>query len=163
MIISPHKNARTTPDIRAEIAASKDSVTVLAVRYGVGQRTICRWRAREVKPRTPQTNGMVERFNGRISDVLKPHRFRSGQDMRQTLERYVHLYNHQLPQSALHCKTPLQTMNDWHAQKTEFFHRKPPPNHTRCDNCAEWKIGFSYNRREFRVNLAKDGGVIDVF
>jgi transposase-like protein len=48
MIIALHKNARTTPAIRAEIAASKDSVAVLAARYGVGQRTIRRWRAREV-------------------------------------------------------------------------------------------------------------------
>jgi transposase InsO family protein len=77
---------------------------------------------------------MVERFNGRISDVLKTHRFRSGQDMRQTLERYVHLYNNQLPQSALHSKTPWQTMNDWYDQKPELFHRKPTPNHTGCDN-----------------------------
>jgi hypothetical protein len=30
MIIALHKNARTTPAIRAEIAASKDSVAVLA-------------------------------------------------------------------------------------------------------------------------------------
>jgi hypothetical protein len=71
---------------------------------------------------------MVERFNGRISDVLRTHRFRSGQDMRQTLERYVHLYNHQLPQTALHSKTPSQTMNDWYLQKPELFQRKPPPN-----------------------------------
>lgn len=28
---------------------------------------------RLTKPRTPQTNGMVERFNGRIGDVLKAH------------------------------------------------------------------------------------------
>ncbi|MDR2429630.1 MAG: IS481 family transposase, partial [Puniceicoccales bacterium] len=48
MNIALHKNARTTPAIRAEIAASKDSVAVLAARYGVGQRTIRRWRSREV-------------------------------------------------------------------------------------------------------------------
>ena len=35
---------------------------------------------RLTKPRHPQTNGMVERFNGRISDVLKTHRFHSGED-----------------------------------------------------------------------------------
>lgn len=33
---------------------------------------------RLTKPKTPQTNGMVERFNGRISDVLNTHRFISG-------------------------------------------------------------------------------------
>jgi len=30
---------------------------------------------RLIKPRRPQTNGMVERFNGRIADVLRTHRF----------------------------------------------------------------------------------------
>jgi len=44
---------------------------------------------------------MVERFNGRISDILKTHHFRSGEDLRATLHRYVDLYNHQLPQAAL--------------------------------------------------------------
>ena len=46
--------------------------------------------------RTPRTNGMVERFNGRIADVLKTHRFNSAEDLEQTLMRYVALYNHQL-------------------------------------------------------------------
>jgi len=32
---------------------------------------------RLTKPRTPRNNGMVERFNGRIADVLKTHRFNS--------------------------------------------------------------------------------------
>ncbi|WP_165742470.1 integrase core domain-containing protein, partial [Candidatus Thiosymbion oneisti] len=30
---------------------------------------------RLIKPRTPQTNGMIERFNGRIADVVRTHRF----------------------------------------------------------------------------------------
>jgi transposase InsO family protein len=65
---------------------------------------------RLTKPRTPQTNGMVERFNGRISDILKTHRFQSGEDLNVTLHRYVALYNHELPQSALAGKSPLQAM-----------------------------------------------------
>ena len=44
-------------------------------------------------PMRPQTNGMVERFNGRIEDILQSHRFRSGEDLEQTILRYVHLYN----------------------------------------------------------------------
>ena len=40
-------------------------------------------------PKSPQTNGMVERFNGRISDVLKTNRFDSALDLEQTLMRYV--------------------------------------------------------------------------
>ena len=89
---------------------------------------------RLTKPRTPKTNGMVERFNGRIGDVLKTHRFVSGQDMRQTLERYVHLYNQQLPQSALHSKTPIQAMKDWYDEKPALFHRQPRlTNRPGCD------------------------------
>jgi transposase InsO family protein len=43
------------------------------------------------RPRTPRTNGMVERFNERIADVLKAHRLTSGEDLEQTLMRYVAL------------------------------------------------------------------------
>jgi hypothetical protein len=68
---------------------------------------------------------MVERFNGRIADVLKTHRFHSGQDMEQTLIRCVALYNHQLPPSALQTKTPIQAMKDWHASHPDLFHKRP--------------------------------------
>ena len=76
-------------------------------------------------PRHPQTNGMVERFNGRIADVLKTHRFNSAEDLEQTLMRYVALYNHQLPQSALHSKTPMQAMKQWHQTHPELFNKRP--------------------------------------
>jgi transposase InsO family protein len=48
-------------------------------------------------PMRPQTNGMVERFNGRIEDVLQSHRFRSGEDLEQTILRYVRLYGSGTP------------------------------------------------------------------
>ena len=54
----------------------------------------------------PQTKGMVERFSGRIEDVLQSHRFQSGQDLQETLLRYVHLYNSQLPHLALKAGRP---------------------------------------------------------
>lgn len=88
---------------------------------------------RLTKPRTPQTNGMVERFNGRISDILKTHRFQSGEDLRTTLQRYVALYNHELPQSALGGKTPLQAMKEWFKSNPESFHRRPY-DRPGCDN-----------------------------
>ena len=68
-------------------------------------------------PRSPQINGMVERFNGRIEDVLQSHHFQSGEELEATLHRYVWLYNQQLPQSALGSKTPLQAMKDWFKHK----------------------------------------------
>jgi transposase InsO family protein len=76
-------------------------------------------------PKSPQTNGMVERFNGRIEEVLRGHHFRSGEELETTLHRYVWLYNQQLPQSALGSKTPLQTMKDWHNLKPELFKKQP--------------------------------------
>ena len=76
-------------------------------------------------PQHRQTNGMVERFNGRIEEVLRSHHFRSGEELETTLHRYVLLYNQQLPQSALGSKTPLQAMKDWHKMKPELFKKQP--------------------------------------
>lgn len=80
---------------------------------------------RLTRPRTPRTNGMVERFNGRIADVLKTHRFNSCEDMEQTLLRCVTLNNHQLPQSALKSKTPMQTMKEWYQTHPHLFYKRP--------------------------------------
>jgi transposase InsO family protein len=76
-------------------------------------------------PMRPQTNGMVERFNGRIEDVLQSHRFQSGEDLEQTILRYVTLDNQQLPQSALASRTPLQATKDWHKLRPELFNKQP--------------------------------------
>ena len=65
---------------------------------------------RLIKPRHPHINGMVERFNGRISDILATTRFRSAEDLKETITRYVKLHNTHLPQRALAHKTPLQSM-----------------------------------------------------
>ena len=83
---------------------------------------------RPTPPKSPQTNGMVERFNGRISDVLKTNRFDGALDLEQTLMRYVHLSNTQLPQSALRSRTPMQAMKDWHKSHSHLF-VKSPRNH----------------------------------
>ena len=56
---------------------------------------------RLTRAKSPQTNGMVERFNGRISAVLATHHFDSAEALETTLKRYVWLYNHHLPQKAL--------------------------------------------------------------
>lgn len=79
---------------------------------------------RLIKPRHPQTNGMVERFNGRISDILATTHFRDSDDLQTTLERYVTLYNEHLPQRSLGHKTPLQAMQAWYLKQPERFVRK---------------------------------------
>jgi len=76
---------------------------------------------RLIPVRHPQTNGMVERFNGRISEVLATHHFNSALALEQTLQRYLHLYNHHIPQKALGHKTPIQALKDWQKQKPELF------------------------------------------
>ena len=89
-------------------------------------------------PKSPQTTGMVpshglhanhcratERFNGRISDVLKTNRFDSALDLEQTLMRYVHLYDKQLPQSALGSRTPMLAMKDWQKSHPHLFVKTP--------------------------------------
>ena len=78
-----------------------------------------------IKPRHPQTHGMVERFNGRISDILATTRFRSRDDLQTTLERYEKLYNEHLPQRALGHKTPLQAVRSWLKDRPELFVRRP--------------------------------------
>ena len=72
---------------------------------------------RPAPPKSPQTNGMVERFNGRIEGVLQSHHFRPSEELEATLHRYVWLCNQQLPQSAPSSGTPLQAMKDWHKLK----------------------------------------------
>ena len=46
MMIALHKNARTTPATRAEIAASSVPVSVLAKQYGVSESTARKWKNR---------------------------------------------------------------------------------------------------------------------
>jgi hypothetical protein len=67
----------------------------------------------------------VERFNGRIEEVLQSHHFRSGEDLETTLHRYAWLYNEQIPQSALGNKAPSQAMKEGHKLRPELFKNQP--------------------------------------
>jgi hypothetical protein len=91
---------------------------------------------------------MVERFNGRIEDVLQSHRFQSGEDLEQTILRYVTLYNQQLPQSALASRAPSQAMMDWHKLRPELF-KKQPYYLTGCDRKTTARV----SEREKHVQL----------
>jgi len=79
---------------------------------------------RLIPPRKPQTNGMVERFNGRIAEVLQTHRFDSTADLATTLLRYADLYNHHIPQRALNHQTPVQTLKQWRASRPDLFRKQ---------------------------------------
>jgi len=110
--------------LRKRTATGKHAFDRLCTDLGIEHRL--------APPMHPQTNGMVERFNGRIEDVLQSHHFCSGEELGATLHRYVLLYNQQMPQSALKSRTPLQAMKEWHKMKPDLF-RKQPYYLTGCD------------------------------
>jgi transposase InsO family protein len=72
-------------------------------------------------PRHPKTNGMVERFNGRISDLVKQTRFASAAELETTLTLYLKTYNHPVPQRALKHQTLTQALQKWRAEKPDLF------------------------------------------
>jgi transposase InsO family protein len=76
---------------------------------------------RLIKPRTPQTNGMVERFNGRIADVLKSTTFHSTDHLATTLQRYERIYNQHVPQRNLGHISPIQALKNWQEKRPELF------------------------------------------
>ena len=71
---------------------------------------------RLIKPRKPQTNGMVERFNGRIADILKTIRFNSSEQIASALQNYGRIYNQHIPQRNLGHVAPIQALKQWCGQ-----------------------------------------------
>ena len=94
---------------------------------------------RLTKPKTPQTNGMVERFNGRLEQVLRTHRFNSRNDLESTLHRYVWLYNEHLPQKALEHVAPLDALKRWQKLQPDLF-VKQVRNHPAPDTYRQRRI-----------------------
>jgi len=47
MMIASHKNARTTSAIHAEMAVSAETAATLALRYGVSESTVYKWKGRD--------------------------------------------------------------------------------------------------------------------
>ena len=102
--------------LRKRAATGQHEFDLLCADFGIEHRL--------APPMRPQTNGMVERFNGRIEDILQSHRFHSGEDLEQTLLRYAHLYNNQLPQSVLKGRSPINALKDWQRQRPELFRKR---------------------------------------
>ena len=109
--------------------AFTDRVTVAGSRQPTGHHQFDRLCSehdidhRLIPIRRPQTNGMVERFNGRIAEVLATTRFKSAEDLSQTLKRYVYLYNHHIPQQALKHQSPIKALREWQMKQPELFNR----------------------------------------
>ena len=84
----------------------------------------------------------VERFNGRISEVLATTRFDAAQSLEDTLSRYVQLYNHHIPQRALGHIAPVQALQDWQEKCPRLF-KKKVYNLTGLDTYAYWASTLS--------------------
>ncbi|MGI9211748.1 MAG: IS481 family transposase [Methylococcaceae bacterium] len=76
---------------------------------------------RLIPPHHPQTNGMVERFNGRIAELLRSTRFQSAAELSTALGHYLQLYNGRIPQRALGHLCPIQTLKAWQEKEPERF------------------------------------------
>ena len=81
--------------------------------YGIDHR-LC-------PPRHPQTNGMVERFNGRVSELVSQTRFLSAAELDDTLKHYLSTYNHLIPQRALKHQSPVQALQKWRTERPDLF------------------------------------------
>ena len=89
---------------------------------------------------------MVERSNGRISELVAQTRFSQGNvalplslipagdgrlrpalgrssaaELETTLKLYLSTYNHSIPQRALHHQTPIQALKAWREKKPDLF------------------------------------------
>ena len=80
---------------------------------------------RLIKPKHPQTNGMVERFNGRIADILRRTKFESSDDLADTLQRYGLIYNQNIAQKALGHMAPIDKLKEYYQKSPELFRIKP--------------------------------------
>ena len=79
-------------------------------------------------PKSPQTIGIVMRFNGGISHLLKTDRFDNALYLKQILMRYIQLYNTRLPQSSSESRKPKQAMEALDKSHLHLF-VKSPRNH----------------------------------
>lgn len=92
---------------------------------------------RLTKPRTPQTNGMVERFNGRIAKILHETRFYSIEQLKKAMHQYEKLYNHHIPQKNIGHIAPVDALKKWQKKNPELFVKKVYKQ-TRPDIHALW-------------------------
>ena len=64
---------------------------------------------------------MVERFNGRIKEVVQQTKFESSRQLKETLLRYLRIYNHHIPQKNLGHITPVEALKNWRKTHPDLF------------------------------------------
>ena len=76
---------------------------------------------RLTKPYTPKTNGMVERFNGRVEEILAENNFSDYSQLEKSFKYYLSCYNNFIKQKVLDYKTPVEMIKEWYIKKPELF------------------------------------------
>ena len=75
-------------------------------------------------PRHPQTNGIVERFNGRMIDLFNQTRSHSAAKYDATLSHYLSTYHHLILQRALKQQTPIFALQKWRTDNPYLFFKR---------------------------------------
>ena len=80
--------------------------------------------------------GMMERFNGRISDVVNQTRYGSAAELESTLRNYVKIYNHSILQRGTKAPNTHSSAQNVARKKPELF-AKRVHNHTGLEKYAQ--------------------------
>jgi transposase InsO family protein len=81
---------------------------------------------RLTEPKSPATNGMVERFNRMVKEgAVKTRRFATHEEMENQVELWCGFYNADRRHGGLGRKTPLEEALRWYNQKPELFLKEP--------------------------------------
>jgi transposase InsO family protein len=134
--------------------AYADSVVFAETAAGLGIRL------KRIRPYRPQTNGKVERFNKTLLDEWAYGRlYRSNDERRQALSRWLRFYNHRRPH------TSLDGLTRWRSSSTTLVGSTPPlgpvtigtmavlPG-SRCSGAGTGRTGFGYQGCLFGVDDA---------
>jgi len=81
---------------------------------------------------------MVERFNGRISDILKDPSLPVGRGLEGDLASLRGLVQSSTAASRASRHPPLQAMKEWFKSNPELFHRRPYDRQG-CDTYTAWR------------------------
>jgi transposase/transposase-like protein len=80
---------------------------------------------RLTKAFSPQTNGMVERYNRRVEEILEQKKFIDYIALMKTLKKHLECYNYYIKQRVLGDRSPYQIMLEWYYRSPDSFNIFP--------------------------------------
>ena len=100
----------------------------------------------KTKAKSPQTNGICERFHRTLQDefyaiVFRKKVYQSIEELKSDLDRWMHYYNHERTHSGKHCygKTPIETFADSKKLAREKIQLDSSDNPLTCQNRVKRK------------------------